>query len=123
MKRVFYTAFLTAGLFMFSSNVQAQTTEATDNKTETKKEAQKPISQTQSDPMKEAARNMEKAAESIQRSADKIKIVIEDRADRIAKTSQPAIESFLVASSNLIEKIAVELEKMANEKPVKKSSQ
>lgn len=123
MKRVFYTAFLTAGLFMFSSNVQAQTTEATDNKTETKKEVEKPISQTQSDPMKEAGRNMEKAAESIQRSADKIKIVIEDRADRIAKTSQPAIESFLVASSNLIEKIAVELEKMVNEKPVKKSSQ
>lgn len=123
MKRVFYAAFIAAGILVFSSNVQAQTTEIKDNKVETRKEVEKPRPEAKTDPMREAERNMENAAESIQRSAEKIRVVVEEKADRIAKVSQPAIESFLVASSNLIEKIAAELEKMVNEKPAKKSPQ
>lgn len=123
MKQIFYSTFIAAGLSVFGLNAQAQTTENRDEKIESKKEVEQPRPETKTEPIKEAERNMEKAAESIQRSAEKIKVVVEDRADRIAKVSQPAIESFLVASSNLIEKIAAELEKMVNEKPVKKSSQ
>lgn len=119
MKKYIQSVFIVATIFVFSSTVQAQSTEKADPQIE----QQKPRNDHKTDAVKEAEINIEKAAESIQRSAEKIKIVIEDKADRIAKNSQPAIESFLVASSNLIEKIAIELEKMLNEKPSKKSSQ
>lgn len=120
MKKLIQSVFIAAGLLVFSDNISAQTTEP---KAEPKVQQEDPRTEPKSETMKEAEKNIEKAAESIQRSAEKIRVVIEDRADRLAKTSQPAIETFIVASSNLIEKIATELEKMVNEKPVKKSSQ
>ncbi len=117
MKKILLPVMLTVCVFT-AANVAAQ---SNGNKPETRIEQQPPPHKP--DPMKEAEKNIEQAAASIQRSAEKIKVVVEDRADKIAKTSQPAIESFLVASSNLIEQIARELEKMVSEKPAKKSIQ
>lgn len=120
MKVYLQAAFLAIAVFVASS-LYAQTS---DMSSEPAVIEEKPKKEVKSEPVKQAERNMEKAAESIQRSAEKIKVVIEDKADRLAKTSQPAIESFLVASSNLIEKIAIELENLLNEKqPVKRSSE
>lgn len=118
MKKIFLPAMMAFCVFT-AGNLAAQTT---DNKPETHVEQEKPPAQ-KSDALKEAEKNMEEAAASIQRSAQKIKAVVEERADKLAKTSQPAIESFLVASSSLIEQIARELEKMTSEKPAKKPIQ
>ena len=120
MKKFIHYSIFACGLFLFTTNIQAQSNEKQIEDKPNREKVENKRQAPERDAVSEAEKNLEKAAESIQRSAEKIKIVVEDRADKIAKTSQPAIESFLIASSNLIEKIALELEKMLSEKPVKK---
>ena len=120
MKKILSPLFILIAVIFFATGTYAQTENRPDD-SRAKQDKEQPV--VQNEPIKEAEKSLEKAAESIQRSAEKIKVVVEDRADRIARVSQPAIESFLVASSNLIEQIAKELERMVSEKPVKKSTQ
>lgn len=60
--------------------------------------------------------SLNRAAEAASRAAEKLQVVIEDKAQRIARESQPAIENFLIATSNLIEKLATEISRAVDEK-------
>ncbi|GAB3027829.1 hypothetical protein GCM10027051_35990 [Niabella terrae] len=59
---------------------------------------------------KELNESLEKAAAAAEKAAERLKVVIEDRSKKIAKSSKPYVESFLIATANLIEKLATELE-------------
>lgn len=64
--------------------------------------------------------SLSKAAEAASRAAEKLQVVIEKKADKIAKESQPYIENFLLATSDLIEKLANEISKAVDEKPARR---
>ncbi|MFV0604256.1 MAG: hypothetical protein ACK5NK_00315 [Niabella sp.] len=114
MQKLISACILAAFLLLFQATGYSQA--------EPRNQNNKTVITNEKEPISEADIKLDKAVASLQRSAEKIKVVIEDKADRIAKNSQPAIENFLIASSELIEKLATEIEKILDEKPVKKFS-
>jgi|GEM_PF-6574838 len=65
--------------------------------------------------------SLSKAAAAAEKAAGKIKIIVENKADKLAKTSQPYIESLAASTASLIEKLAQELEKVVDDSSSKKS--
>lgn len=62
-----------------------------------------------------------KAAAAAERAAGKIRGIVEIKADKLAKTSEPYIESLAASAASLFEKLANELDKMTtDDKPAVK---
>lgn len=61
--------------------------------------------------------SLEKAAVAAEKAAGRIKNAVENNADKLAKVSQPYIESLMVSAAGLLEKLANELDKAIEEKP------
>ncbi|MGJ7031722.1 hypothetical protein [Niabella hirudinis] len=70
---------------------------------------------------KELEASLSKAAAAAEKAAGKIKIIVENKADKLAKTSQPYIQSLAASTASLIEKLAQELEKIADTPSSKKN--
>lgn len=98
---------ITAGSFAFAHAQVA--TDPTQQKTVVKN---KTTSETDS-----LQASLEKAAVAAEKAAGRIKNAVENNADKLAKVSQPFIESLLVSAAGLLEKLANELDKAIEEKP------
>lgn len=70
---------------------------------------------------KELEASLAKAAAAAEKAAGKIRVIVEQKASNLAKTSQPYIDSLAASTASLIEKLARELEKIADEPPAKKT--
>ncbi len=111
-------------MFVAVGSLQAQTSPEQPNPIENQRDIKKkPTDTPKTAREKEVEESLERAAEAAANAAEKLKVVIEDKADKIAKSSKPYIENFLIATSNLIEKLSIEIEKAVEEKPVKREKQ
>ncbi|WP_018627493.1 hypothetical protein [Niabella aurantiaca] len=70
---------------------------------------------------KELEESLAKAAAAAEKAAGKIRVIVEQKASNLAKTSQPYIDSLAASTASLIEKLALELEKIADEPSPKKA--
>lgn len=111
-------------MFVAVGSLQAQTSPEQPTPIENQRDIKKkPTDTPKTAREKEVEESLERAAEAAANAAEKLKVVIEDKADKIAKSSKPYIENFLIATSNLIEKLSIEIEKAVEEKPVKREKQ
>ncbi len=62
-----------------------------------------------------------KAADAAEKAASKMKNVVENKADKLAKASQPYLESLMVATTGLLDKLTAELDRIGSEKPAAKT--
>ncbi len=119
-----FSLFVILIMFVAVGSLQAQTSPEQPNPIENQRDIKKkPTDTPKTAREKEVEESLERAAEAAANAAEKLKVVIEDKADKIAKSSKPYIENFLIATSNLIEKLSIEIEKAVEEKPVKREKQ
>lgn len=116
MKKIFTAVFIMTMLAFFNNaGAQTKKEEKTLDTTHTSPVSKNKETAKDRDATDQAAESLEKAAASAQRAAEKLKVVIENKADKMAKTSQPVIENFLSATANLIEKLSLQIEQMVDE--------
>lgn len=119
-----FSLFVILIMFVAVGSLQAQTSPEQPNPIENQRDIKKkPTDTPKTAREKEVEESLERAAEAAANAAEKLKVVIEEKADKIAKSSKPYIENFLIATSNLIEKLSIEIEKAVEEKPVKREKQ
>lgn len=119
-----FSLFTSLIMFVAVGSLQAQTSPEQPTPIENQRDIKKkPTDTPKTAREKEVEESLERAAEAAANAAEKLKVVIEDKADKIAKSSKPYIENFLIATSNLIEKLSIEIEKAVEEKPVKREKQ
>ncbi|MBK7099297.1 MAG: hypothetical protein IPH58_14380 [Sphingobacteriales bacterium] len=122
MKTNIYATIFCAFLTFSGFQSYAQTKQGDNNRIDNQQVKIDPKAPKKTNTEKEVEESLQKAAQATERAAEKLKVVIEQKADKVAKASKPYMENFLIATSNLIEKLAVEIEKMVDEKPVKNKS-
>ncbi|AHF17378.1 hypothetical protein [Niabella soli] len=90
--------------------------------------AKKPVTQhneTPADSLKneqDLEKSLTKAAAAAEKAAGKIRGIVETKADKLAKTSEPYIESLAASAASLFEKLANELDKMTDDKQATKKT-
>lgn len=121
MKTIIKSAFIALCILFVANNIYAQLNRD-DKKVVVNQTIKKdPTISNRSNSERDVEESLQKAADATERAAEKLKIIIEDKADKIARSSKPYVDNFLIATSNLIEKLAIEIEKMMDEKPVNRS--
>ncbi len=122
MKTYIYATIFCTFLTFVTYQSYAQTKQDNNNPIDNQQVKIDPKAPKKTNSEKEVEESLQKAAQATERAAEKLKVVIEQKADKVAKVSKPYVENFLIATSNLIEKLAVEIERMVDEKPVKNKS-
>lgn len=122
MKTYVYATVFCVFLTFVAFQSYAQTKQSDNNPIDNQQVKTDPKAPKKTNTEKEVEESLQKAAQATERAAEKLKVVIEQKADKVAKASKPYMENFLIATSNLIEKLAVEIEKMVDEKPIKNKS-
>jgi hypothetical protein len=73
------------------------------------------------EPVDKLDESLLKAADAAEKAASKMKNVVENKAGKLAKASQPYLESLMVATTGLLDKLTAELDRIGSEKPAAKT--